>query len=210
MNILLETERFFLRRFTDDDAQNLFELDNDADVMRYINGGTPTSFEVIQNELLPSFVRYDERFPQFGFFAITLKATSDERTMNALPVNGRRSGFLGWVSLRPVEENQNDALLGYRLHKAAWGKGYATEAARALINHGFAGTPIERVVATTYEENMGSRRVMEKLGMTLVRRFRITTNDLVSTDTYHPSTLDLWDGDDLDYALTRMEWASNR
>lgn len=198
MNSLLETERLLLRRFRDADAQNLFELDNDSEVMRYINGGTPTAFEVIRNELLPSFVRYDKRFQQVGFWAIESKAAQDELA----------SAFLGWVSLRVADDEPREAQLGYRLHKVAWGKGYATEAARALIDAGFEHLPIERIIATTYEENVASRRVMEKVGMSLARRFRITTDDLSSTDTYHASTLDLWDGDDLEYALTRMDWAA--
>ena len=206
MNILSKTEQLVLRRFTNADAQNLFGLDNDADVMRYINGGTPTSFEVIQNELLPQFVRYDEHLPMFGFFALMPNAIQHEMTMQ----RDATSKFLGWVSLRLGDQDQREAQLGYRLHKAAWGKGYAAEAARTLIDLGFSDSPIERIVATTYEENLGSQRVMEKVGMTLVRRFRITTDDLVNADTHHAFTLDLWDGDDLEYALTRMEWAAKR
>lgn len=193
MHILLETERLILRRFTESDARPLFDLDNDRDVMRYINGGTPTAFDVVENELLPSFLRYDELLPVFGFWAMV-----EKNTLN----------FVGWVSLRFADENPLAATLGYRLRKAAWGMGYATEGARALIDAGFRMSHIERVIATTYEENLASQRVMEKLGMTLVRRFRITADDLTDADTYHASSLDLWDGDDLEYALTRMEWAA--
>jgi ribosomal-protein-alanine N-acetyltransferase len=52
MQILLETKRLILRRFTKDDANHLYLLDNDPEVMRYINGGTPTPFEIIQNDIL--------------------------------------------------------------------------------------------------------------------------------------------------------------
>jgi hypothetical protein len=47
---------------------------------------------------------------------------------------------------------------------------------------------------------------MEKLGMTLVRTFRVTPEDLKTADTYHVTTLGLWDGDDVEYALERADW----
>lgn len=192
MHILLETERLRLRRFMESDVENLFELDNDRDVMRYINGGTPTAIDVIRDEILPGFLEYDDGLLAYGFWAVI----------------GRQEGdFLGWVSLRPLEGTLREASLGYRLHKAAWGKGYATEAARALLDQGFGEMGLERVSATTYEKNVASCRVMEKLGMKLVRRFRITTDDLLSADTYHSSSLDVWDGDDLEYAVDRADWA---
>lgn len=112
MKILLETKRLHLRRFTDDNADHLFHLDNDPEVMRYINGGTPTPRDVIQNDILPRFCHYDEQFPGFGVWAAEEKATGE---------------FLGWFSLRPTAGTNNEATLGYRLRRAAWGKGIATE-----------------------------------------------------------------------------------
>lgn len=69
VQILLETRRLTLRPFTPDDAEHLFALDNDPVVMRYINGGTPISIEIIKREILPVFLRHDERFPMYGFWA---------------------------------------------------------------------------------------------------------------------------------------------
>ena len=191
MQVLLETERLVLRRFTEADADCLFDLDNDPEVMRFINGGTPTPRDVIQNDILPGFLYYDECFPGYGVWAAIENATG---------------GFLGWLSFRPAESAPNEAILGYRFRKDAWGKGYATEGARALIRRGFSELGVQRVVATTYEDNLASRRVMEKLGMTLVRTFRITSEDLKTADTYHVTDLDLWDGDDVEYALERANW----
>jgi RimJ/RimL family protein N-acetyltransferase len=193
MQVLLETERLILRRFTEDDAGHLFELDSDPDVMRYLNGGTPTAREVIEGDILPRFLRYDERFPGFGFWAIIDKANRD---------------FVGWFSLRPLDEaDPCEASLGFRLCKAAWGQGYATEGARALLRLGFTELGVERVVATTYEDNLASRRVMDKAGMALSRRFRLTTEDLKGVDTYQIASQDLWDGDDVEYALQKIDWA---
>ena len=70
------------------------------------------------------------------------------------------------------------------MRASAWGKGYATEGARALIRRGFSALGLRRVLATTYEHNHASRRVMEKLGMTPVRSYRMTLDELAAQDTY--------------------------
>ena len=194
MHILLQTKRLILRRFTQADADHLYDLDNDPEVMRYIYSGAPTPREVILNDLLPVFLRYDEGRPGLGFWAAVGKteATAGE--------------FLGWFSFRPSRDVPGQVILGYRLRRAAWGQGYATEGARALIDKGFSEWGVRRVVATTYEHNLASRRVMEKVGMALVRRFRITPQDILQSDTYHASSVEVWDGDDVEYALDRAGW----
>jgi RimJ/RimL family protein N-acetyltransferase len=189
---LLETERLMLRWFTEADADNLYDLDNDPKVMRYLSGGTATPRELIEAEILPRFMTYDERLPGFGFWAAMEKASG---------------AFLGWFSFRPGEgTGPREAVLGFRLRKAVWGQGYATEGVRALIRLGFAELGVERVVATTYEDNLASRRVMEKAGMALTRRFRMTTADLEVVDTYQAGSGGPWDGDDLEYSIQRTEW----
>ena len=188
MQILLKTERLILRRFAPADLDHLYALDNDPEVMRYINGGTPTPRVVIEREILPVFLRYDERRPGFGFWAAVLRSTG---------------AWLGWFSFRATEEASGQAVLGYRLCRAAWGQGYATEGARALIARGFSQWGVRRVVATTYEDNLASRRVMEKLGMRLVRRFRYTPEEIARSDTFHSESTEVWDGDDVEYAIDR-------
>jgi RimJ/RimL family protein N-acetyltransferase len=192
MQVLLETERLVLRRFTEDDADNLFELDSDPDVMRFLSGGIPTPRAVIKTDILPRFLRYDEHAPGFGFWAAIDKATGD---------------FIGWFSFRlSGQADPREVTLGFRLRKVAWGKGYATEGAGALIRKGFTELGVQRVVATTYQDNLASRRVMEKAGMTLTRRFCITTADLNRVDTYHVASPGLWDGDDVEYSLQKADW----
>ena len=191
MNVLLETKRLRLRRFTAEDVDHLFALDNDPEVMRYLNGGVPTPRQVIEQEILPGFMQIDSARPLFGFWAAELRASGE---------------FVGWFSLRPLPENPRHASLGYRLVRAAWGQGLATEGVRALIHKGFAELGLVCVVATTYEHNVASRRVMEKVGMLLVRRFRITVEDLQATDTFHTDSMEVWDGDDVEYALDKAVW----
>ena len=65
---------------------------------------------------------------------------------------------------------------------------------------------MRRISATTYEDNLASRRVMEKAGLTLVRSYRLTPTDLAAQDTYHAASQDLWDRDDVEYALEKADW----
>ncbi|TMD44667.1 MAG: GNAT family N-acetyltransferase [Chloroflexi bacterium] len=189
MQVFLETERLVLRRFTEADVDHLVDLDSDPEVMRFLTGGTPTPREVIQNDILPAFLRSYEHFPGFGVWAATEKASGE---------------FLGWFSFRPKDAaSPNDVALGYRLRRAVWGQGYATEGVRALIRQGFTELDVQRVFATTYQDNLASRRVMEKAGLTLVRTYRLTPADLLAAGTYHSTSQDLWDGDDVEYALEK-------
>jgi RimJ/RimL family protein N-acetyltransferase len=189
--IMLETKRLRLRPFTLADAENLYALDNDPAVMRYINGGVDTPYKVIRREILPGFMQYTPG-SVFGVWAAELRESAE---------------FAGWCSLRPSTPAAETAVLGYRLIRACWGRGLATEGCRALIARGFTTTPaLQRITATTYEENDASRRVLAKCGFTLVRRFRLTPADLAQADTFHTDSLVVWDGDDLEYALERTNW----
>jgi len=192
MQVFLETERLVLRRFTEADVDHLVDLDSDPEVMRFLTGGTPTPRAVIESEILPRFLRYYQRFAGFGYWAAVEKATG---------------AFLGWFNLVPPEDGSpDDVELGYRLHRSAWGHGYATEGAHALIRQGFTELGVRRVHATTYQDNLASRRVMEKVGMRLVRSYRLTPADLVAEGTFHSTSQDLWEGDEVEYALVKAEW----
>lgn len=192
MQVYLETERLLLRQFTPADVDNLVELDSDPAVMRYLNGGTPTPRDVIERDILPRFLRSYARGDGFGRWAAIEKATG---------------AFLGWFSFQPHDDaHPDDVELGYRLRKAAWGRGYATEGARALIRKGFTELGVRRVYATTYQDNLASRRVMEKAGLTFVRAYRPTLEDLAAVGTFQPAAADVWDGDEVEYALEKSAW----
>lgn len=184
MHVFLETERLILRAFTMDDVDNLAELDSDPDVTHYITGGVPTSREEVEREILPAFLRYYERGDLYGFWAVVEKSSGD---------------FLGWFHLRPHRDaNPHEPELGYRLRKSAWGKGYSTEGAKALIRRGFAEPSVERIYAETMVVHTASRRVMEKAGLKLVRTFHQAW----------PYRIEGEEHGDVEYALTRTEWES--
>jgi len=182
MQVFLETERLVLRRFTGADVDNLFDLDSDPDVMHFITGGKPTPRDVIENETLPRFLDHYERYAGYGFWAAIEKSTGE---------------FLGWFHFLPPPGGRPDeAELGYRLRKSAWGKGYGTEGSRALIRKGFTEFGVQRVVAETLVVHRASRRVMEKAGLTPVRFFHQAW----------PYRIEGEEAGDVEYALRKADW----
>ncbi len=158
MTPFLETPRLLLRRFTEDDAGLLLALDSDPEVVRYA-GPKLADYEAYRERIRASFLDYYARFEDRGFWAALEKESGD---------------FLGWFHLRPGLDYRfaaeagyrpGDHDLGYRLRRPAWGKGYATEMARALVRLGFADAATLRVVSCALAANLASTRVMEKAGL---------------------------------------------
>jgi len=149
----IRTERLHMRRLTREHLPDLVELDSDPEVMRYINGGQPNSREVYEAELLPRMTAWDEE--PYGFLA----AYEGER-------------FVGWFHLRPtVAPGETMLELGYRLRRDVWGRGLATEGARALVRYAFEVLGEEAVDACADPRNAGSIGVMVKCGMEYAGRF---------------------------------------
>src|SRR5262245_44220676 len=150
MRVFCEPPRFVRRRFAMAAVDNLVSLDAAPDVMRFITGGIPTAREEIENEVLPAFLAYYERFEGYGFWAAIEKPAGE---------------FLGWFHLRPREgASPGEAELGYRLRKSAWGQGYATEGSRALIAKGFTEFGVQRGVAEAVAVNRASPRARGEAG----------------------------------------------
>lgn len=182
MRVLLETDRLVLRAFTSHDVDDVLALDNDPDVMRFINGGRPVDRAAILERTLPRLLHDHPRFGTRGYWAAQEKAGGV---------------FLGWFEFRPLDEEDPTVVeLGYRLNRAAWGRGYATEGARALVGHGFARLGVERVTANTMAVNLASRRVMEKSGLLFLRNF---TGDW-------PEAIPGSEHGEVEYELTRAQW----
>jgi RimJ/RimL family protein N-acetyltransferase len=182
MRVFLETQRLVLRQFTLADVDNLVSLDADPEVMRFITGGAATPRSEIADEVLPAFLGYYERFECYGFWAVVEKSTGE---------------FLGWFHFRPKDAaSPGEAELGYRLCRSAWGKGYATEGSRALIDKGFTEFGVQRVVAEAMAVNAASRRVMEKAGLRFVRAFRQPWPHPIAGDELG----------DVEYALQKADW----
>ena len=180
MQIFLETGRMVLRQCAAADVDRLVELHNDPAVMRYL-GPCEETAEHVRDEVLPRWLRLYAQ--GFGYWAAIEKATG---------------AFLGWFLFRPpmVHPEPGVVELGYRLHVAAWGRGFATEGAIALVDRGFAEMGVQRVVANTMTINRGSQRVMQKAGLRFVRTVHLS----------HTHPIDGSEHGDVEYALTREEW----
>jgi RimJ/RimL family protein N-acetyltransferase len=182
MRVFLETERLLLRQFTEADVGNLHDLHADPEVMRFITGGKQTPRDVIENEILPRFLRSYARFEGFGVWA-AIERWSGE--------------FVGWFEFYPWKDAGPEEIeLGYRLRRSAWGKGYATEGSRALIRKGFTELGVRRVVAETMTINAASRRVMEKAGLRYVRTFHQEWPERIEGEEHG----------DVEYALRKADW----
>jgi RimJ/RimL family protein N-acetyltransferase len=180
--IVLETERMVLRRFTEADAGPLAALYGDPRVMRFITVQPPSPAEV-ESRILPAYLReYRELTAGLGSFAAVEKETGE---------------LAGRFSLKPANSYglAGGAELGYRLYPAFWGRGLATEGARALIGSAFERLLLDRVVATTMADNAGSWRVLEKCGMRRVRTFRYPDADLMPGAEHGDFVYELTQGD---------------
>jgi RimJ/RimL family protein N-acetyltransferase/uncharacterized damage-inducible protein DinB len=179
---LLETERLLLRPLTESDLDNLVELNSDPEVLRFLTGGKPIPREDIAGKFLPKVFGYYQRFSGLGYWAAEEKSTGE---------------FLGWFALEPGHgESAVDVELGYRLRRAAWGKGYATEGSRALVRRAFAELSVERVYAETMAVNARSRRVMAKSGLRYLRTFHVDWDEPIE-GTEHG---------EVEYAVTSAQW----
>ena len=155
MTDYVESDRLVLRQFTSQDADLLIELDSDPAVMRYLTGGEPSlPDDVVRDEVIPSLLAAYERWNgRFGLFAAYEKEAG---------------AFIGWFCLRPQRTGPLDEVeLGYRLRQDAWGKGYATEGSRALVDKGFSELDVNTVWGETMASNVSSQSVMEKVGMSV-------------------------------------------
>lgn len=185
MSTYLDTDRLVLRQLVEADVAALVELDHDPEVRRFVEDG-----ETVDAEYALALVREAQRWygrsEVFGFWAA---------------IERDSAGFLGWFHLRPHHgAPASEPELGYRLVRRSWGKGYATEGSRALIDAAFSSGTVERVVAETMAVNVGSRRVMEKCGMSLVREFHAEW----------PVRIDGDEHGDVEYAITHTEWLATR
>jgi len=147
-----ETERLLIRPRRPADLEACLAMDRDPQVTRFIPGpwAEPERHRAFVTE------RIRRAYPPgLGYWTVLAK-------------NGE---FLGWVLLLPLGE-AGQVEIGWRLVRAAWGHGYATEAARCILGHALALPTVTTVVADIDAENAASHRVARKLGMRCTDRMR--------------------------------------
>lgn len=145
----LETERLILRHWQDEDYKPFAALNADPRVMEFMPECLP---EEGSNFVADRFRRYlDEN--GFGLWALEEKQS------------GRFIGFTGIQAPRFEAHFTPCIEIGWRIACEFWGNGYAPEAAKAAVHHGFTVVGLKEIVSFTALDNLRSRRVMDKLGM---------------------------------------------
>jgi len=140
----LETERLILREFSLLDAESLFALNTNPNVLQY-SGDVPFA-SISDSEL---FIRNYSSYAEYGYgrWAVILKSSNE---------------FIGWCGIK-FHPNLNYTDLGFRFFEMFWNQGFATESGRAVINYSFAQLNLKELVARVENENLASIRVLQKL-----------------------------------------------
>jgi ribosomal-protein-alanine N-acetyltransferase len=148
------TERLTLREITQSDFQAVHEYASDPETVRYMPFGPNTEEET--REFIDRNLRRQKEQPRTDY-GLGIVLRNEDR-------------FIGACGIHGVTEIQ--ASIGYILNRSYWGHGYATEAAKALVDHLFNELGVHRVYASCDPENHASVRVLEKVGMSLEGRLR--------------------------------------
>ena len=158
MSILVETERLILRELVADDTPSMFEMDSDAEVHRYLGNNPLVSLTQSQEQI--TFIQQQYHENGIGRWAVIDKQTGN---------------FVGWPGLKlitePLNQQTNFYELGYRFLRQYWGRGYATEAARASLLYGFDTLHLASVYSMADVQNQASNQVLLKLGFAFIEEF---------------------------------------
>jgi ribosomal-protein-alanine N-acetyltransferase len=180
--VVLRTPRLVLREYVEGDFAAVHAYAGDPEMTRYMAWGPNTEADTRE------------------FLAEALAARGTEpRTVFDLAITLRDGGRLvGGCGLRVSEPRHRGGVIGYILHRDAWGRGYASEAAQALVDFGFGTLGMHRIYAVCDPANVASAHVLEKLGM---RREGVMRE--------HRWEKGRW-VDELLYAVLDREWAARR
>lgn len=157
MSIYLETERLYMRPFEANDAHALYLLNNNPEVMRYTGDIPFKSDEEARQFAIDYITNSQSQYVQFNMGRLAAVRKED-------------NAFIGWAGFK-YHPKEDFIDMGYRLMKPYWGKGYATELAARVVQHGFEDHDMNEIIAHIHEDNIGSHRVVEKIGMRLSHKF---------------------------------------
>ena len=146
MNMITETDRFYLREFILEDAIHFYQMNNDDDVIKYTGDSAFKSFAEAKT-FLNNYDQYKKY--NMGRWAVSLKKNLE---------------FVGWCGLK-FHPDEDIVEVGYRFYKKYWNKGYATECAKASINYGFDKLNLKTIYAHAHIDNVASHKVIEKCGL---------------------------------------------
>lgn len=158
MKVITETERLIIREIGEPDIDAMVALHSDPEVHLYLADELITS----HMRMLEILEWLHQQYADFGVgrWAMISKQTNE---------------FIGWTGLefvtKKINKHTNFYDLGYRLLRKYWGQGYATESAIASIEYGFEVLKVEKVFAMADIKNIGSNKILEKIGMNFIENF---------------------------------------
>jgi ribosomal-protein-alanine N-acetyltransferase len=141
------TERLVLRPFQPRDVPDLHAILQSPGILRYFREPGPPALDWVERLIARKLAFWEER--GMGWWAV-------------VPRSG--GPLIGWAGLASPP-NTDETEVGYLLAKPFWGRGFATEAARASLEWGFAEHPVDRIIGITHPENVPSQKVLLRLGM---------------------------------------------
>lgn len=144
----MQTLRLDLREFVAGDADDIWRLDQDPAVMRYIGDGRPSTRAHV-GATMQRIPRVYRLYPGLGTWRASRRDTG---------------AYIGWFTLKYIPDTV-EVEVGYRLLRDAWGRGYATEGARELVRYGFDAVGLHRIIGITHPDNVASQRVLMKAGL---------------------------------------------
>lgn len=153
-NKIIRTDRLILRPFSMDDVSASYEMEQNPAVNKYTGDGGVKSLEVM-GQLISNVINVD--YANYGFGRMAIVSIEDNCFI----------GFAGLKYLADIDEVD----LGYRLRQEYWGRGLATEASAACVKFGFEELGLDKIVAFVEPENVGSSRVLDKLGFQFEAKF---------------------------------------
>ncbi|MEO0046211.1 MAG: hypothetical protein RL705_1402 [Bacteroidota bacterium] len=169
MKPIIETKRCYLRELTVADAQHFYDLNADAEVIKY-TGDKAFGNVMEAKSFLENYNQYE--LNGYGRWAVIEKYNNE---------------FIGWCGLK-YSPNLNEVDLGFRFFKKYWNLGYATETAKACIEYGFHQLQLTKIVGRAMELNVASVKVLEKTGMTFVGKFEFDLHDGVVYQIENPNS----------------------
>ncbi|HWW39956.1 GNAT family N-acetyltransferase [Pedobacter sp.] len=151
MTRIIETERLYFRELVDTDVEGVFSLDSDPEVHQYLGQNPIRTIQQAEDAI--KFIRQQYIDNGVGRLAIIEKETND---------------FVGWGGFKLITDLTNGRKdyhdLGYRFIKKAWGKGYATESSKAVVEYGFNELKLPVIYAIADIGNLQSQKVLKKCG----------------------------------------------
>lgn len=161
---ILQSARLKIRKMDFSDVDDIFEMDSDPEVHRYIENCPVTSRDEIIEVVKILNIQYKET--GVGRWALERKDS------------GEVIGWCGLKLIKSMNKHENFYELGYRLKRKHWKKGYTTEACRAIIDYGRNILNLERIYAIIDPENQASRNVLQKLGFVYIENFKLDNRDI--------------------------------